>query len=103
MKKLATIALIASAATLTGCATPYSGGIIYNDYDFPRAVRDNATDCAKRGESSMVNILGYFAVGDASVNAAKNDAGITKVGSVDTNFNSLLGIFSKTTTIVCGE
>lgn len=103
MKKIATIGLFSCVAMLAGCATPYSGGIIYNDYDRPMSVRDNATDCAKRGESSMVNILGYFAVGDASVSEAKKGAGITKVGSVDTNFTSLLGIFAKTTTIVCGE
>lgn len=103
MKKIATLTTLFVATLLAGCAGPYSGGLIYNDYDRPMSVRDNVTDCGKRGESSMVNILGYFAVGDASVAEAKNNGGITKVGSVDTNFVSLLGIFAKTTTIVCGE
>lgn len=103
MKKIAAAIAIVAATMLTGCVAPYSGGLIYNDYDRPMSVRDNATDCAKEGKSNMVNILGYFAVGDASVSTAKNNAGITKVSSVDTNFNSLLGIYAKTTTMVCGE
>lgn len=103
MKKVSFALAAASLLLLAGCQTPYSGGFIYNNYDAPVSVRDNATDCSKRGESSMVNILSYFAVGDASVGTAKKNANITEVSSVDVNFQSLLGIFAKTTTVVCGK
>jgi hypothetical protein len=103
MKKLVSACVLGGAVLLSGCQAPYSGGFIYNNYNAPVDVRDNTTACDKRGESSMVNILGYFAVGDAGVEAAKANGGVTKVGNVDVNFQSLLGIFGKTTTVVCGE
>ena len=103
MKKLVSACVIGAAVLMTGCQAPYSQGLIYSNYNAPADVRDNATDCSKRGEASMTNILGYFAVGDAGVESAKKNGGITKVGNVDYNFQSLLGIFGKTTTVVCGE
>lgn len=103
MKKVFLALAIASSALLTGCQTPYSGGLIFNSYNAPVDVRDNATACDKRGNATMVNILGLVSTGNAGVAAAKEDGGITKVGSVDVNFTSLLGIIGKTTTVVCGE
>ncbi|MFN3586068.1 MAG: TRL domain-containing protein [Moraxellaceae bacterium] len=103
MKKFALIGLASAAALLSGCMAPYSGGVLYNDYNQPLSVRDNATACNKRGEASMTNILGYVAIGDASASKAKQAGGITKVGTVDTKFTSILGIVGTTTTVVCGE
>lgn len=103
MRKVFFACLVASVALLSGCQTPYSGGAIYNNYSAPVDVRDNATNCDKRGEATMVNFLGWFGLGDAGVAAAKNNGGITKVGSVDVHFTSLIGLFGKTTTVVCGE
>lgn len=103
MKKIALATAIVGTMMLTGCAAPYSSGLAFSSYDRPLSVRDNATACSKEGKSSMVNILGLIATGDASVAKAKSNAGITKVGSVDTNYNSILGIISTTTTVVCGE
>ena len=103
MKKLVTACVMGGAILLSGCQAPYSGGMIYSNYNAPVDVRDNATACDKRGESQMVNLFGMFAVGDAGVEAAKANGGISKVGNVDINYQSLLGIFGKTTTVVCGE
>lgn len=103
MKKILLASVICSSALLAGCQTPYGSAIIYNDFDAPVDVRDNASNCDKRGEATMVNILNIFSSGNAGVAAAKDNGGITKVSSVDVNFNSLLGIFGKTTTVVCGE
>jgi hypothetical protein len=91
------------SALLSGCQTPYGGGMIFSDYSAPIDVRDNATACTKSGKSTMVNILGMVSTGDAGVAAAKEKGGITKVGSVDVNFTNILGIVGKTTTVVCGE
>jgi hypothetical protein len=77
--------------------------MIYSNFNAPVDVRDNATTCDKRGEAEMINIFGLFAVGDAGVEAAKSNGGISKVGNVDINYQNLLGIFGKTTTVVCGE
>lgn len=103
MKKILLASVIASAAVLSGCQAPYGGSMVYNNYSAPVDVRDNATNCDKRGEATMVNVLNLFSTGNAGVAAAKANGGITKVGNVDVSFTSVFGFFGKTTTVVCGE
>lgn len=103
MKKLLIAASLGGAMLLTGCATPYSSGIAFSDMSAPNGVTDNAANCSKIGTSSMVNYLGFVATGDASVTAAKKNAGISKVSNVDYDFDSILGIINTTTTTVCGN
>ena len=101
MKKI--IVAAALTASLSGCAIgPYQGGFLYTNMSVPVDVRDNAVGCDKKGESNAINILGLFASGDAGIEKAKASAGITKVGSVDVSFTQILGLFSKSTTKVCG-
>lgn len=91
------------ALGLTGCATaPYQPAAIYNNATVPGDAENGAV-CVKRGTSEQMNVLGLFATGDAGIEAAKKSAGIMKVASVDTQYTSILGLFVKTTTIVCGE
>lgn len=102
MKKI--IVAAALTASLTGCALgPYQGGFLYTNMSAPLDVRDNDVGCAKKGESNAMNILGLIGTGDAGIEKAKSSAGITKVGSVDVSFTHVLGLFSSTTTKVCGE
>ena len=94
----------ALAALLSGCAAgPYMHGAAFSDVQRPVDVRDNATACDKKGESTMTNYLNLVAIGDSSVMTAKKNAGIKKVGSVDVKYNNILGIIQTSTTIVCGE
>jgi hypothetical protein len=102
MKKI----LVAAAltASLSGCAIgPYQGGFLYSDISAPLDVRDNAVACTKKGTSSMSNILGLFGAGDAGIEKAKANGGITKVGSVDVHYMNFLTLYTNTTTTVCGE
>ena len=102
MKKM--IVAAALAVSLSGCAIgPYQGGFLYSDISAPLDVRDNAVGCAKKGTSSMTNILGLIGSGDAGIEQAKANGGITKVGSVDVHYTNILTLFTKTTTTVCGE
>ena len=104
MKKVLILAAAAASLTLVGCAkVPYQGGAVFTNMSAPLSVQDNVTACNKRGTSSSTNVLGFFATGDASIQAAKEAGGVTKVGSVDYNYTQLLGFVGKTTTIVCGE
>jgi len=41
MKKIAMAGMVAAATLLSGCMGPYSGGLIYNNYNQPLSVRDN--------------------------------------------------------------
>ena len=102
MKKI--IVAGALAASLSGCALgPYQPGLLYTNMSAPIDVRDNAVSCNKRGEATTTNILGLIGTGDAGVEKAKANAGITKVGNVDVQYTNILGLFSTSTTVVCGE
>ncbi|MFZ5757340.1 MAG: TRL-like family protein [Pseudomonadota bacterium] len=104
MKKVLSIAIVAAAATLAGCAAaPFQPGLLYTQQSLPLDASDEATKCAKTGTGTTTNILGLFATGDASIASAKKSAGITKVDTVDVSHTGILGLFSATTTKVCGE
>lgn len=64
---------------------------------------DNSVKPIKKGESCSTRALVLVAVGDSSINAAKNEGSITKVASADTEYFNILGIFGKACTVVRGE
>ena len=51
----------------------------------------------------MRSILGIYAVGDASVEAAAKNAGITHIHHVDYHTQNLMGVMSDFTVIVYGN
>lgn len=104
MKALILSAAIVGTALLTGCAqAPYQNGFIFSSTGSPVMVTNANVACEKTGSASSSNILGLFAMGDASTAAAKADGNIKTIGTVDVKFNSILGVISNTQTTVCGE
>ncbi len=106
MKKLGIIVALLSFAMLIGCAGPYTGGWILSQYNAPACSPDEAGGLdigARVGKATMINYLGLIAQGDASITAAAKNGKISKVKTVDYNYDSLLGIINKTTTIVTGD
>lgn len=99
---------------LSGCAsgiypggpTP-AGGLITNVKSPTRSltvVTDSSATAQKTGTASIGAFLGLFAFGDASIDAAMKDGGITKVHHVDHEVTSFLfGIWLQDKTIVYGE
>ena len=61
-----------------------------------------AAGSAKVGRSEAWGIL-VFATGDASISAAMQNGGITRIHHVDHETSSFLGVYAKYTTIVYGE
>jgi hypothetical protein len=99
---ICSLALIA----FVGCAGPYSGGILFSDYNALLCAPDDAqglTPGPKVGEATMTNFLGFVAIGDASITTAAQNGNIKKIQTVDYKYNSILGIVNKTTTIVTGQ
>ena len=102
MKKFLMAMIVFGALASAGCAAlPYQTGVWYTDYQTPLQATQNDTG-SKMGEACQTNILGLIATGDASISTAAQNGGVTKINSVDTNFNHILGIFSKTCTRVSG-
>ena len=98
---LAAVALI-GAVSLTGCTvvSPLPGGI-YTDVTATAAV-GSAAGSSKKGEAKATSILGV-ALGDASLETAMKNGGITKVHHVDTKSRNILGVYAEYTVIVYGE
>lgn len=102
MKKIFSVCCV--AALLTSCAAVKSPvtGYIYTGTKSALAVTENPTG-TKKGTASAVSILGWVATGDASVEKAAKEAGITKISHIDEESTNILGIYAKYTITVYGE
>ena len=89
---------------LTGCmgvASPVIGWV-YTDAQFGDEV-ENVAASTKTGKACAQSYLAMVATGDASVQAAKANGGITQVAEVDHSAKNILGIFGEFCTIVKGS
>ena len=109
MKKTFVVIATLVAATgllLTSCSpvTPAGVGVLYTDVATPLQVLDNHGKLGtKVGRSSCTAILGLVATGDASVNEAAKQGGITRITHIDQKQKSILGLFGSYEVVVYGE
>jgi hypothetical protein len=105
MKRIiALIGIIAlSGALLTGCATPYPMGQFYTELKLPVDVTSNGSNSPKVGYAECESFFGLIATGDASIETAKRNGGITKVHHVDWEVENILGVIGKYKVVVYGE
>ena len=96
--------LVALASILSSCASVHSPlfATHYTNVKSPVAVTGN-TGATKVGSAQAVSYLGIVALGDASIEKAAKDGGITKIHHVDQESFSVLAIFAKYTVYVYGE
>ncbi|OQA86342.1 MAG: hypothetical protein BWY31_01372 [Lentisphaerae bacterium ADurb.Bin242] len=104
MKKaiIYSMALVASIM-VTGCATPLPLGVIYTKVTLPGALGNSELQYSKTGTAKCYSIIGVVASGDASINAACHNAGITKVSWVSYSVDNILGAYGVYTTTVYGD
>ncbi len=102
MKKFFVAAV--AAVALTSCAAGIAPvtGLVYTNVKGPIAATDNTVG-SKVGTSSAKSILGIIGTGDASIDAAAKNAGITKISHVDYETKSILGIVATVKIHVYGE
>jgi hypothetical protein len=105
-KSIVCLSAVALAGLMTGCVHPMGpiGGVsagIYTDVAGPIAATSNPIG-SKRGQASSEGII-CFAKGDASIKAAAENGGITKISHVDYHTKSILCIWARTTVTVYGE
>jgi len=95
---------LATIVLLAGCqpvAAPVMG-VLFLDTRYGDSVTP-AADATKEGKACSKSVLGLVATGDASLEAAKANGGITTVSHVDHSANSMLGIIAEWCTIVKGS
>ena len=102
MKKITMLAAAASLVILSGCASVKPTGIIYTDVKVPEIATGEAM-ATQTGIAKCKSWCGMVVIGDASVEAAKKNGGITKVASVDWKAKSICGIIAEYECIVKGE
>ena len=88
---------------LAGCATSFPVGSFYTELKLPLDVTSNAGKPTKVGTAECTSILSLVATGDASIDTAKKNAGITKVYHVDWEVKNILGIIGNYKVTVYGE
>lgn len=81
-------------------------GLFYTNSSYPitatgSEVQDLST--LKKGSSSAKNILFCVEIGDASIDKATKNAGITKISYIDVHQKSIFIFWAKTTVNVYGE
>ena len=99
-KTFVSAALAVSAVVLSSCVSPI--GLVYTDATLPLTATSNAGS-SKVGTATSTTYFGLWAEGDASIDAAKKNGGITTVSSVDEKINTILGIKTTYTTTVRGN
>ena len=93
------------ALSMTGCATGTApvNGIIYSNVSAPLMVTGSADKPNKVGRSYARSFFGLYATGDASIELAAKNGGITKIHHVDHESQIILGVVADYTTIVYGN
>ena len=102
MKKLLSGIFACAALLSVGCAkSPLVGGI-YTDVKDGLAVTGNAGS-SKVGTAEVKGYVGLVALGDASIQTAAREAGITRIHHVDYQTKSYVGVYTIYTIIVYGD
>jgi hypothetical protein len=108
VKKVSCVGVLGFALLATGCAMASAPVIppvaLVQNYKAPLDIDYQETQLGTRqGSASTHSILGLFAWGDGSTRAAAQDGGVTTIRSADYEFFTVLGVYSKYTTVVHGE
>ena len=97
------VGLVLVIGVVSGCATSMPLGVLHTELKLPVAVTDNSGKAAKVGRAQCTSMLGLVATGDASIDAAKRNGGITKIHYIDWEVKNTLGIMGTYTLVVYGE
>lgn len=96
------ILVVAVCFIITGCATSMPVGCLYTELKLPVAATGEVTK-NKVGVAECTSILGLVATGDASIEAAMKNGGITKISHVDWEAKNILGIIGTYKVVVYGQ
>jgi hypothetical protein len=79
------------------------GSPVFGRVDSPLVATASTADTAKVGVGKCVNILGLFALGDASIRSAAKQAGIETIHHVDVESFRVLFLYARYEVRVYGE
>ena len=82
LNKVISLALCGFSIACNPVPTNSGSGIIFSNVKEPVAF-SNGVSSLKTGQSCQGSFLGLFAFGDASIEKAKQDGGITKIATIN--------------------
>lgn len=106
MRKLTLLAVLCVLCVASACTGPAPlQGMIFADINYPSYYQgvEAMGPGSKPGKAQAMSILSLVALGDASIDAACSDGGISKIHTVDHKFTNILGVYQTWTTMVTGE
>ncbi|MEG1643996.1 MAG: TRL-like family protein [Bacteroidales bacterium] len=102
MKKFFAIAIISVLFASCGVIKSPVAGMIYTNVKDGFTATSNSGS-SKVGTATAKGYLGIVALGDASIQAAAKEAGISRIHHVDYQALSYVGVYNVYTVIVYGE
>ncbi len=78
-------------------------GFIYENTKAPFPQSGQEVEYSKVGKACSTSLLGWFAFGDASVEAAARNGGIKKIKHITIERTNLLGLYATFCTVVKGD
>ncbi len=105
MKKMILMLVVFVVFSLiSGCMIVQSpvAGMIYTDVKAPLATGPHSSG-TKVGKAVAHSYVGVIGVGDASIQTAATNGGITRIHHVDYEAKNILGVVGTFTTVVYGE
>ncbi len=105
MKSTATLLgfVLLISIVASGCATLYPVGSFYTEVSIPSQIGSGDADYSKVGKATANSYLALIATGDASIETAAKNGGITEIKYVDYSVKNILGIIGEYTTVVYGD
>ena len=90
---------------LAGCAATVSPvtGFWYTNVDGPITATSAPEEASRVGRASATSVLGIIATGDASIQQAARNGGISEIHHVDFEARSYIGVLAEFTVVVYGN
>ena len=106
-RSFAVLTLCVGFAGLSGCANTgvqsQTGAALFFQSNAEAVTATGLPTGPKRGVSCSQNYLGAATLGDASIEAAKQSAGISTVTTVDRYYHRILTFYGQLCTVVTGH
>lgn len=102
-KALVLLLLLGGVVGLSGCATAVPAGTLYYGAELPVDAESVEGEATKKGTSTCNSYLFMFAVGDCTIQTAKENGNIDKIHHVDWDSSNVLGLIGTYKVTVYGE
>ncbi len=106
MNKLLKLLVISSAFVwLGGCALAVNPttGVMYNNIRGPIMATSSDKEPTRVGRASVSSFAGIVSTGDASIQTAMKNGGITEIHHIDYESQNMFGLMAKFTVVVYGD